>query len=389
MFLDKLLERNEALASYAFKGIETGEILPDTYILDLDRIVQNGKSMVAEAQKYNIELYFMLKQIGRNPLVGKALMDIGFKGAVVVDYKEAIVMIDNGIHISNVGHLVQMPKQALEKILNARPDYVTVYSISKIEEINEVCKKLGLKQKLLIRVTDDDSHLYSGQIAGFNTATLKDVLKKVEELENVEFGGITVFPALLYSEDTGTIKETENINAKDRAVKILDELGYKDYNVNLPSASCTNSIPLIAKLGGTSGEPGHGLTGTTPLHKYVNEAENVGYCYVSEVSHNFKDKAYCYGGGTYRRGHMENCLVGKSLKDAIKAKIAAPDMDSIDYHFEIDRNCNVSDTVLTCFRAQVFTTRSNVAVVEGLSNNCPKLLGTYNSLGQEIGQNWK
>lgn len=389
MFLDKLIERNPALAEYAFESVNEGSIIPDTYILDLDVIKENGRKMVEAAKPLGIDLYFMLKQIGRNPLIGKALIEVGFKGAVTVDYKEALVMIDGGVHISNVGHLVQIPKHALKKILASKPDYVTVYSIKKIEEINKVCKELNLKQKLLIRVTDDDSHLYSGQIAGFNTSELKDVVKKIEELENVEVGGITAFPALLYSETENDILPTENINAKERAIKILDELGYKDINVNLPSATCCHSLPLLAKLGAKSGEPGHGLTGTTPLHKHNNEAENVGYCYVSEVSHNFKDKAYCYGGGTYRRGHMENCLVGKSYKDAMRAKITPPDMDSIDYHFEIDRNFDVSDIVLTCFRAQVFTTRSNVAVVKGLSIGKPELLGTYNSLGEKISQNWK
>ena len=37
----------------------------------------------------------------------------------------------------------------------------------------------------------------------------------------------------------------------------------KDLNINLPSATCIASIPLISELHGTSGEPGHGLTGTT------------------------------------------------------------------------------------------------------------------------------
>ena len=158
MFLDRCIENNPKLIEYAFKAHQEGLILPDTYILDLDTIKENATKMLEVAKANGIELFFMLKQIGRNPEVAKMLMDIGFKGAVVVDFKEALVMIDNGIHIANVGHLVQTPRHALKKIIASKPDYMTVYSIDKIKEVNEVAKELGIIQKLLIRITDGLHH---------------------------------------------------------------------------------------------------------------------------------------------------------------------------------------------------------------------------------------
>ena len=110
--------------------------------------------------------------------------------------------------------------------------------------------------------------------------------------------------------------ETENINALKRAQKILTDRGYKDINYNIPSASCCASFKLISELGGKSAEPGHGLTGTTPLHKVSDEPEKTAYVYVSEISHNFRGQALCFGGGSYRRGHLENCMVGKSADTA-------------------------------------------------------------------------
>ena len=166
--------------------------------------------------------------------------------------------------------------------------------------------------------------------------------------------------------------------------KVSDEL-----LINIPSATCCASIPTIRQLGGNNGEPGHGLTGTTPLHKASREPENIGYLYVSEISHNYKDKAYCFGGGHYRRGHMAHVLVGRDLAHARMFNIQAPDDDSIDYHFEIDRNCTVSDTALMCFRAQIFTTRSHVAIVEGLSRGCPRISGLFDSQGRKIQVNWE
>ena len=388
MFLEKVMKKNQKLIECGFDMHLKGMILPDTYVLDLDTIIDNATAMKKKAEEYGIDLYFMLKQIGRNPLIGKALMQVGFKGAVVVDYKEALCMIDNDIHIANVGHLVQIPLKAMGKILSANPDYVTVYDYEKIVEINKVAEKLGHVQKLLIRLTDDDSEVYSGQIGGFKTSELESLVEKISKLNNVEIGGLTVFPAFLYDGEKKEICETANIKALNRGVDILKRLGFDKLNINLPSATCCASIPLIHKLGGTSGEPGHGLTGTTPLHKDSEQIENPAYIYVSEISHNYNDKAYCYGGGHYRRSHMENCLVGNNIDDAKILKVVAPSDESIDYHFEIEKNCKVSDCVIMSFRTQVFTTRSTVAVVEGIQKGNYRLLGLYNSFGEKIDNNW-
>ena len=384
MFLNKLICRNKKLVQTAFQMHKDGSILPDTYILDLDSIIYNAKMMKREADKYGIDLYFMLKQIGRNPIVAKSLIDLGYKGAVTVDYKEALCMIDNGIHISNVGHLVQIPNSLLDKIISAKPDYVTVYSYEKILSINEVCKKHNIIQKLLIRLSDEDSKLYSGQVGGFNSNELLDLINKINKLDNVEFAGLTVFPALLYDEILNKIVPTENINALNRGIKICEDLGLNNLNINIPSATCISSIPLISKLKGTSGEPGHGLTGTTPLHKYSDEIEVPAYVYVSEISHCFDGKSYCYAGGHYRRSHMENVLVGNTIENAKVFKVYAPSDEAIDYHFEIEDIHEIGTCALMAYRTQIFTTRSYVAVVSGIQEDNPKLLGIYNSIGQKI-----
>ena len=106
--------------------------------------------------------------------------------------------------------------------------------------------------------------------------------------------------------------------------------------------------------------------------------------YVSEVSHNLLDRAYCYGGGHYRRSHMENALVGTDVDNSKMIKVIPPTDESIDYHFELSENSKVGDTVIMAFRSQIFVTRSNVAVVKGISTNKPEVVGLYNSLGMEI-----
>lgn len=388
MFLEKLLERNPKLAMAAFRLHEEGRILPDTYVLDLDAIRYNAALIKREADMYGIKLYFMLKQIGRNPLVAADLMALGYDGAVTVDYKEALCMIDNGIRIANVGHLEQIPTAALDRIISSKPDYVTVYSFDMIQKIDETAGKYGILQKLLIRLSDEDSDLYSGQVGGFHTGELKELIAKVKKLEHVKIAGLTVFPAVLYSQDEGEIVPTANMKAMERGRQIAKDCGLEDLNINLPSATCSASLPLLAKLGGKSGEPGHGLTGTTPLHKYSDQPEIPAYIYVSEISHVYDGKSYCYGGGHYRRGHMENVIVGSDFGNMKKSHISAPDDDSIDYHFEIDEPFAVGDCALMAFRTQVFTTRSHVAIVSGIQSDDPKLIGIYSSLGEPIRRNW-
>ena len=55
----------------------------------------------------------------------------------------------------------------------------------------------------------------------------------------------------------------------------------------------------LAEAGATQVEPGHGLTGTTPLHAVEDLPELPAVVYVSEVSHLHGGEAYCFGGGLY------------------------------------------------------------------------------------------
>ncbi|NFF79507.1 YhfX family PLP-dependent enzyme, partial [Clostridium sporogenes] len=91
-----------------------------------------------------------------------------------------------------------------------------------------------------------------------------------------------------------------------------------------------------------------------------------------------------YGGGNYRRSHMSKALVGKSIEDSIKVKASVPPLESIDYYITLRSNANVGDTVVMSYRTQIFVTRSSVAVVKGIKEGKPKLLGIYDSQGRKI-----
>ena len=142
MFLEATKRRNPELIDAAIKLHQEGAILPDTYILDLDHIVENAKVLKRHADEVGIDLFYMTKQIGRNPLVSQAIREAGIEQAVVVDFKEALIMMEHGLPIGNVGHLVQVPVALLEKVIDYGPKYMTVFSL-------EMLKKSMKQQKML------------------------------------------------------------------------------------------------------------------------------------------------------------------------------------------------------------------------------------------------
>ena len=186
------------------------------------------------------------------------------------------------------------------------------------------------------------------------------------------------------------VEGTENVNTLTKAVKVLqDEFGIEVKQVNMPSATCTSTIPIIKELGGTHGEPGHGFTGTTPYHANHDLPEVPSILYVSEVSHIFENKAYTFGGGFYRRSNVKNALAGNNyeeLKNNI-LEVEVNEPEAIDYYGSLiidDKYVNIGDTVIYAFRTQIFVTRSEVALVEGISHGNPRLVGIYDSLGNRL-----
>ena len=88
MFVDRLLENNPQLIQASLSLYKQGIIAPNTYVLDYDAILENAKHMLEIAKQNDVKLFYMLKQIGRNPIIAKALDEIGFDGCVAVDFDE-------------------------------------------------------------------------------------------------------------------------------------------------------------------------------------------------------------------------------------------------------------------------------------------------------------
>ena len=384
MFLDQTIKRNPALIDFALDTHRRGRLLPDCYLLDVDALLENAAQIGKAAQRAGITLYFMLKQVGRNPVLAQKLMETGyFKGAVAVDYREALFYIKHHIPLGNVGHLVQTPDAALAAVLDARPEIMTVYSLEKARRISGLAKERGFTQDIMLRVVGPDDFIYSGQLAGVPLEELEALSHQLKELPNIRVAGVCGFPCVMYDEESHTLEATPNANTVKLAAGLLLQWGHEISQLNMPSASCADSMPLIAKLGGTHAEPGHGLLGSTPYHT-IGGIERQALVYLTEVSHNYNGQGYCYGGGYYRRGHLAHALVGDSAHRGRVIRVIPPNDDSIDYHLGLEEPCQVGEGVVMAFRTQIFVTRSQLALVEGLSKGSPTVTGIFDAFGNRL-----
>lgn len=383
MFVEKLQKDNAKLIEAIVSLHQAGKLLPDSYVVDLEQFRRNAAAIKKAADERGIRLYFMLKQLGRNPLLAEELVRMGYEGAVVVDFKEAQVMMRHRIPIGNIGHLVQVPQAMLKQVVAYGPQVMTVYTVQKTRAISEAAQSLGRVQDILLRVYDSSDMIYSGQTAGIALSKLPDFLEQIRDCTGVRVAGVTSFPCYLYDEKLGDLAPTANLETVKRAAEILRAHGIEPEIINTPSATCVRTLEQMSIFGGNCGEPGHGLTGTTPAHAALELPEKSCIAYVSEVSHNFEGRGYCYGGGFYRRSHVANGLVGESAQSLRPVRVTPPSLESIDYHFELSEPGRVGETVIMAFRYQIFVTRSDVVLLDGVAEGRPAVVGVYDSLGNE------
>lgn len=382
MFLQKTEKRNPQLIDYARYLHQEGYILPDTYVLDVDTIVENTKKIVKEAKKQDIQLFYMTKQFGRNPYVAQKIREAGIDQAVVVDFKEARIFMEHRLPIGHIGHIVQVPVHLLQQVIEYGVEIITSYSVEMLWKINNIARKRGIKQKIMLRIIQDDAPIYPGQEAGFLYQELPALIVELKKMTHVIVAGVTTFPCFLYDEVQEDFVEVAHVGALQRAKKILEQAGFTLQMVNLPSGTCEHTLRFIKKMGGTHGEPGHALTGTTPMHATKDLAEKPAMVYVSEVSHHFREQSFIYGGGYYPRGHFKSVLTIDQEGRRRHYQMNPFSAENIDYYLGVQGLAPIGATVIAAFRTQIFMMRSDVALVEGLREENPKFIGIYDSQGR-------
>jgi predicted amino acid racemase len=390
MFLRFLTAHNPELIDYGVFLLEHRRIDPDTYVLDIDRIEDNARRLRDISRRQGISLYFMAKQIGRNPEIARRVLAEGadgggggFTGMVAVDFREAGLLHAAGLPVKHIGHLCQIPRFAAGAALDMAPEYITIYSVEKGRELSEAAQKRGIAADLLLRVWDEGDIFYQGQEGGFSLQTLGAALDSLETLPGIRVAGITSFPCFLYDEERGRPLATPNAHTLRRAAAVLEQKGFAAPKINMPSCNSLATIPLAAELGATHAEPGHSLTGTNPDNLLEERPLAAALLYMSEISHQWGGRSFCFGGGHYRRSKMRYALV-KAAGVYRETAVAGLEPESIDYHFSLDGLFPIGSPVCMAFRTQIFVTRSRVALVEGLARSRPSLLGVWDSQGRPL-----
>lgn len=385
MFIKALQRQNPALIAAALRFWQQGRIAPDSWVIDVDQVLENGKLLLKTAQQYGISLYLMTKQIGRNPWLAEKLLALGYQGIVVVDYKESRVMRRAGLPVSHQGHLVQIPSAQVAGAVELGTEVITLFSLEKAREVSAAAEASGRTQAVMLKVYGESDFLYPGQESGFALAELDNVVAHLQSLPGIELTGLTHFPCLLWDDEQEKILPTPNLRSLLTARDKLESLGVTVQQLNAPSATSCSSLPLLAEFGVTHAEPGHALTGTIPANQQGDQPERVAMLWLSEISHHFAGQSYCYGGGYYRRGHAKHALVfTPASENAQLAQLNAVDDSSIDYYLPLEGEFPIGSAAIFCFRTQIFVTRSDVVLVAGMQSGNPEIVARYDSLGNVL-----
>jgi predicted amino acid racemase len=387
MFLSSLRRRNPAFLRAAMALHADGSVPANSYVLDLDTVTANARTMSEAAAGLGLTVFAMTKQVGRNPHFCRAVQAGGIQAAVAVDMPCARAVTSAGLRLGHLGHLVQVPAREADEAAAMQPDYWTVFSADKADEAAAAASRAGRVQDLLLRIHAPGDTFYLGHQGGFEAADVLAAADYADGLAGARCAGITTFPALLFSAPDASVSPTHNLGTLETAAAALRASG-RAVQVNAPGTTSSTTFAMLAAAGATQVEPGHGLTGTTPLHATSDELPELpAVAYVTEVSHSYGGRAFCFGGGMYIDpvfpDYQVQALVapGGDLDAAFLADAELPPPSMIDYYGMLTppagRQIRTGDTVVFGFRIQAFVTRGYIVPISGVRDGIPQALGVW------------
>ena len=392
MFLKALQARNRAFLEAAVALHRAGRVPAGAYLLDLDTMTENARAMSAEAARLGLDVLAMTKQIGRNPPALDALKAGGIDRFVAVDMTCARPIHANGHRLAHIGHLGQIPRHEAAEAAAMRADYWTVFNEEKAAEAAQAADAQGHEQALIARIQAPGDTFYSGHEGGFSADAVEAVADALDSTPGGRFAGLTTFPALLFDEGAGEARPTPNLATLHAAALRLGRQGRRDIVINAPGTTSARTMAALADGGATQVEPGHGLTGTTPLHARTDLPERPAMLYLTEVSHFHQGRAYCFGGGLYIDPVFDpyplKALVGPDPEAVLAQEVdaATPDPAMIDYYGQLmpepHQRVAVGDTVIFGFRAQAFFTRAVIVPIAGVASGRPEARGAWATDGR-------
>jgi predicted amino acid racemase len=386
MFLNVLLERNPEFIRAVLKLHDEGRLEANTYVLDMDAIRQNLRVMTDAARKHNLRLFPMTKQVGYNPAVHRAVAEAGIASFVAVDWMGARCLRQQGFVPGHIGHLVQPPDGVVQQMVNMAPEIMTVFSLHKARMLDVAARRAGRRQDILLRVYGKHPVFYPGHEGGFPASGVADAAREIGKLSSLRIVGVTSFPCFLFNAEANKVLPTANFETLLETARLLrSELGITSHYINAPGTNSSDLFETMAQLGATDVEPGHALTGTTPLATVQAVVEKPAVLYLSEISHMYNGRGHVFGGGLYidpvRGAYPLHALVGQKMEKRSAELIPG---GGIDYYGYIQGDVREGDPVIFGFRPQVFFTRGQVAPVEGVASGHPHITGYFDAQGHVI-----
>lgn len=394
MFLQSLINRNPEFIKAAVQFHQELKIPSNCCVLDLDAVRKNASHISSSAAARGMTTMGMTKQIGRHKPALKAIAEGGIDSFVTVDVKGLRSLSSGGYKIGHAGHLVQIPLGDIPFCLSRKPEYWTVFNRESLDRINREAAAQNLTQKILLRIYGEGDHFYEGHAGGISVGELESVVSYMDGLSHLQFAGLTTFPCMLFNQERGTVEKTHNLGTLSKAASRMVSLGFNDLEVNAPGTTSSEVLSLLAEEGVTQVEPGHGLTGTTPLHAVRELEELPAVLYLSELAHIHGNTPYFYGGGLYIDpvfpSYDPSVLTASAADNILERRFKAqiPPYEAIDYYGMIhgaeEAGCRIGDAVVLGFRPQAFVRTSYVASISGISKGKPVLEGISDSNGGEL-----
>jgi predicted amino acid racemase len=392
MFLDCLRRRNPELIEAAIRFHQAGLIPANCYVIDTDIVERNARMIAAEARRLGLAVFGMTKQMGRNADFCAALIRGGIAATVAVDMECARACLRAGMSLGHIGHLVQVPDAETTAAAAMNPAYWTVFNAERAHRAAAASHALGRRQPMLARLQAEGDTFYLGHEGGFPAGEVVAVADRIDALAGGRFAGVTTFPALLFDHAARCMRTTPNLATLRQAAEALRRAGRTEVQINAPGTNASEGLRLLAEAGATQCEPGHGLTGTTPLHALQDLPELPAVAYVSEVAHRHQGRAYCFGGGLYIDpifpDYPLQAIVARAPTAAAEAlfRVEIPPPSAIDYYGMIDApdpaKAAVGDTVVFGFRPQIFVTRAYTVGITGLHDGEPRLGAVFDAFGR-------
>jgi predicted amino acid racemase len=393
MFVDVLRRRNPQLIEQAIALHQAGKLPANAYVIDLDSVEANARAISEAAARLGLTTFAMTKQVGRNASFCAAVMRGGIGKAVAVDMECARAAHRAELKIGHIGHLTQVPRHEADAAALFEPDYWTVFNLQKANEAGVASRKRNRLQPLLARIRAEGDKFYRGHEGGFPASEISAVADAVDQIDGARFAGITTFPALLFDPFSRKVRPTPNLETLRKTAKALARSGRRKIEINAPGTTSSSTLAALAEAGATQIEPGHGLTGTTPLHAVEDLPERPAVVYLTEVSHLVGDEAFCFGGGLYIDpvfpDYQVKAIVSREPTSAAAAllNVELPAPAAIDYYGMIETRGiskpRPGDSVVFGFRPQAFVTRAYVVGVGGLSRRQPIVEAFHDAFGRQ------